>query len=400
MKRRIIIIGHYLEIGGAETSLIGLLNALDYEKVEVDLFLYRHSGELMDKIPTHVNLLPEIPQYSFIENSIKETFISGQILIGLTRLWAKLLFNIYKTKVKNSSIDPYYGYLERALRFVLPSLKKYGNYDLALNFIGMPCVVLEKINAEVKVTWIHTDYGRISVNKKLEGPRWLKFDKIVSISKDVTRTFIQVFPDTVSKIVEIENILSPQLIKHRAAEFNVGNEILLKKGCINILSIGRFCEAKRFEAIPKMLNIIKQNGINVHWYIIGYGDDSKIIEQCNVYNVNNMMTILGKKSNPYPYIKACDIYIQPSIYEGKSVTVREAQILCKPVAITNYATAKSQIIDGVDGVILPIDIEGCANGIVDFINNVQLRESIVEYLKTHDYGNELEVNKIYDLFMK
>ena len=96
-------------------------------------------------------------------------------------------------------------------------------------------------------------------------------------------------------------------------------------------------------------------------------------------------------------MKACDIYAQPSRYEGKSVTVREAQMLCKPIVITNYATAKSQIQDRVDGVIVPMDNEGCAKGIVDFIQNKQLQGEIVNYLSTHDYGNVDEVRKIEKL---
>ena len=107
--------------------------------------------------------------------------------------------------------------------------------------------------------------------------------------------------------------------------------------------------------------------------------------------------LLGKKINPYPYIKACDIYAQPSIYEGKSVTVREAQMLYKPVVITDYPTAKSQIITGVDGVIVGLDEIDTAKGIVEFIKNKKLREQIVEYLRTHDFGNEKEVDNIYML---
>ena len=107
--------------------------------------------------------------------------------------------------------------------------------------------------------------------------------------------------------------------------------------------------------------------------------------------------ILGKKTNPYPYIKACDIYVQPSRYEGKSVTVREAQILCKPVIVTNYTTAPSQIKDGIDGVIVPMDNTKCADGIVDFIKNKDLQSQIIDYLQTHHYGNEEEVEKVYQL---
>ena len=107
--------------------------------------------------------------------------------------------------------------------------------------------------------------------------------------------------------------------------------------------------------------------------------------------------ILGKKSNPYPYIKACDIYVQPSRYEGKSVTVREAQMLYKPVVVTNYPTASSQIQNGVDGVIVPLDNEGCAKGLAEFILDIEKQNHIIEYLKAHDYGNVEEVEKIYKL---
>ena len=107
--------------------------------------------------------------------------------------------------------------------------------------------------------------------------------------------------------------------------------------------------------------------------------------------------ILGKKTNHYPYIKACDIYVQPSRYEGKSVTVREAQMLCKPIVVTNYPTASSQIKDGVDGVIVPMDNEGCAKGLARVMLDEALQQRIEEYLQGHDYGNEAEVEKIYRL---
>ena len=113
--------------------------------------------------------------------------------------------------------------------------------------------------------------------------------------------------------------------------------------------------------------------------------------------MEDYVIILGKRTNPYPYIKACDIYAQPSRYEGKSVTVREAQILCKPVVVTDYPTAKSQIKHGFDGVIVPLDNEGCAKGIVDFIQNRLVQYQIVNYLQNHDYGNESEIQKLYDL---
>jgi glycosyltransferase involved in cell wall biosynthesis len=125
--------------------------------------------------------------------------------------------------------------------------------------------------------------------------------------------------------------------------------------------------------------------------------EEKIRQKIADAGMNDHVILLGKKENPYSYIKACDIYVQPSRYEGKSVTVREAQVLCKPVIVTDYPTAKSQIKDGIDGVIVPMDNEGCAQGIAMAIENQPLLDKLTEYLESHDYGNESEVNKIYAL---
>ena len=141
-------------------------------------------------------------------------------------------------------------------------------------------------------------------------------------------------------------------------------------------------------------------GVDVQWFIIGFGGatiEQTVRENAEREGVREKVIILGKKENPYPYIKACDIYVQPSRYEGKSITVREAQILCKPVIVTNYPTASSQIRDGVDGVIVSMEVDACAREMATFIRDKEKQMSIVEYLQTHDYGNESEIEKIYQL---
>jgi hypothetical protein len=72
-------------------------------------------------------------------------------------------------------------------------------------------------------------------------------------------------------------------------------------------------------------------------------------------------------------------------------------MLCKPVIVTNYPTSPSQIQQGVDGVIVPMDIPGCVAQMVETLKDDTLKCSIVEYLKTHDYGNMGEVEKVYAL---
>ena len=143
---------------------------------------------------------------------------------------------------------------------------------------------------------------------------------------------------------------------------------------------------------------IKEKNINFKWFIIGYGGDEQLIhDKIKESGMEDEVIILGKKANPYPYIKKCDIYIQPSRYEGKAVTVLEAQMLGKPVVITDFPSSDSQLEDGIDGVIVPLDDSGCADGIVEVIQDRELRIKLVENCQKRDYSSKDEVEKLYKL---
>lgn len=400
MKKRIFINIHYLEIGGAERALLGLLSSLNPDKVDIDLFVNQHTGEFMPLIPEWVNLLPEISEYTCIERPITTIVKEGHVGIALRRIWAKHKHKQYLntlTVEQRQHDASVFQYVADAVEGALPSLAHLGEYDLAISFLQPHNIVLNKVKAKKKICWIHTDYSTIHVNHDLELPVWNAFDYVVSISDDCTRAFVQTFPELKDKIVLIENILSPLFVRQQADLYEVKAEMPDGPGVVKILTIGRFSPPQKIEGIPHICAEMERLGVDFRWYVIGYGPDREIQEALDKYGMRHRMKLLGKKSNPYPYIKACDIYAQPSIYEGKSVTVREAQMLCKPVVITDYPTAKSQIAHGVDGVIVPLDEVQTAMGIVDFINNSELRNKIVSHLHTHDFGNEIEVEKIYSL---
>lgn len=386
---------HYLELGGAETALIGLLQAMDYRFYDVDLFLHSHQGDMMRFIPKEVNLLPEIKDYSMIERPMMEAIKAGCFRIVMARLKAKWQFRRYKRRKKITESVAIFQYIGDAVTPTLSSLEYLGEYDLAISFLNPHNIVRDKVRAKKKICWIHTDYTHIDVNVKQELLVWDSYDHVISISHDVTRTFLQVFPSLSNKTIEIENILSVELIRKRSEEFDASAE--LSGGDVNILSIGRFCEAKNYDNVPDICRRVREQEIDIHWFLIGYGDDSLIRQRIHEAGMEDYVIILGKRNNPYPYIRACDFYVQPSRYEGKSVTVREAQILCKPVVVTDYPTANSQINHGVDGIIVPMDNESCAKGIADFIINVKLQQQIESYLQVHDFGNESEINKLYEL---
>lgn len=397
MKKRIFISMHYLELGGAEMSLIGLLQALDYSKYTVDLFIHSHQGELMQFIPKEVNLLPENSAYACIECPIIEALIKGQTGVAYGRLKARKRAKKYRPKDSSKPQYAIYQYIAQAVEPHLPSLDKYGEYDLAISFLQPHNYVLSKLKAKKKACWIHTDYTKVEIDTEAELPVWSAYDYIVSISPDVTKSFLQVFPSLKDRIVVIENILSSDFVRKRAGEKDVSAEMPKKDGVVNVLSVGRFTDAKNYDNVPDICRRVREKELDVRWYIIGFGDDTLIRQKIHETGMEDYVIILGKRANPYPYIKVCDIYAQPSRYEGKSVTVREAQMLCKPVVVTNYPTSMCQILNGVDGIIVPMDNEGCALGISSFIKNINLQQQIIDYLRCHDYGNQDEVSKLDDL---
>ena len=419
--KRIFIHMHYMEMGGAERALLGLLNALDTTRVQVDLFLNQHTGDFMPLIPDKVNLLPEQRGYNAIERPLKTIIGEGQWSIAWARLKARWRHRKYSrtlTQEQRANDASIFQYVAEAVVPHLPAINNLPDvpYDLAISFITPHNIVLNQVKARKKIAWIHTDYSTVHVNAERELPIWGGYDRIVSISPDCTRAFLRTFPSLAPKIMEMENILSSTLIRQQAEAFDVSQEMPRngQKGVdsrqkssddqsaggstpINLLSVGRFCHAKNYDNVPHITRRIVERGVDVRWYLIGMGDDSLIRQRIAETGMQEHVIIMGPRANPYPYIKACDIYVQPSRYEGKSVTVREAQILGKPVIVTAYPTAASQIKHGEDGLIVPLDNEGCAQGIAQAIAQPEQLRQLIRNVGASDFGNESEVQKIYSL---
>lgn len=395
-KKNILICSHAMEIGGAERSLLDLLYTFNYSKYNVDLFLYRHSGEWLKDIPEQVNLLPESPKYSSLLIPIKSLIAKKQFGILFSRLVGKFFAFLYRKKHNFTRSAVEIEYSHKYTRFLLPKIEPGKEYDLAISFLTPHYFVRDKVRAKKKIAWIHTDYSTIEINVKSELKMWSSYDKIISISNDCTKSFLKKFPSLSDKILEVENILSSNLISKKCCES--APEEMSNNTDYKILSIGRFSDAKNFDNVPEICKKICTKGLNIIWYLIGYGGDEQLIKnKITEFGMENNVIILGKKENPYPYIKACDAYIQPSRYEGKCVAVREAQILEKPVIITNYATANSQLKDGYDGVIVPMDNEGCAEGIYKVLTDEKLMKQLSYNCSQNDYTNFSEIYKLYDL---
>lgn len=387
---------HYMALGGAESALLGLLLSHYPEKADIDLFLYDHRGELMHYIPDDVMLLPPIEAYSMIERPMRELIKKKYWGIALGRIIALFFANLER-KNNTDGLDDIcsFYYIAKFVAPFLPNINPEVEYDLAISFLQPHLFVLKKVKARKKMAWLHTDYSKVFVSQK-EELIWSQYANIVAISDEVGKSFTKKFPCLKTKIVSIENILSTKFIRNRSNE----EVITLPGNGLRLLTIGRYSYPKKLEEIPIITSQLLLTFPTLKWFIIGYGnpiEEKKLKDAIEREGVQQSVILLGKQSNPYPYIKACDIYVQPSRYEGKSITVREAQILCKPVVVTAYPTSASQINDRKDGVIVPLEINACVKAMTEFLKDTKLQNQIISYLSNHNFGNEKEIYKLYQL---
>lgn len=395
--RKILISSFDMEVGGVERSLISMLNNFDYENNEVDLMLYRHTGDFMNLLTDKVNLLEENKSYSTFRKGIGQTIKEGKVLLGASRLFAKLIGEISKKYNKNNAESVVQ--MQLMWKYALPFLPKLDKeYNVAISYLWPHYFVAEKVKAKTKIAWIHTDYSTIETDIKMDLKMWDKFNYIMAVSEECKNAFLKKYPSLHNKVKVMENITSPDFIR-KMSEEKVDDDIS-KDNSFKLLSVARLSHAKGIDNAVRALRILHDRGLtNIKWYVVGYGGDEAMIKELIEENkLKDSFILLGKKTNPYPYMKACDIYVQPSRYEGKAVTVGEAQILGKPIIITNYTTAKSQVKDNIDGYICELSIEGIANGIEKIYRGKELREKLENNCKNADYSNSCELKKLYKLF--
>lgn len=393
MKKKILVIGPSMEIGGVERSLLGLLNSINYEEYEVDLFLRSHRGELFNLINSRVNVLLENRDYSLSMLPLKQLMKGHHYKLLVLRIFSKLYGSVRSKIFGYDTVSAilYKKHIEKKMK---PFEKRY---DYALGFFWPHYMLDEKVSADLKIGWVHTDYGNkdekfdMSFYKSM----WKNLDYIACVSEQVKESFDLIYPEFCNKTIVVENTLSTDFIRRQVDEF-IPEEMNFDG--TKILSVGRFSTAKNFDNIPEVCSILSQKGYAFKWYLIGYGPDEELIKsKIKEFNMENYVVLLGKKENPYPYMKNCDIYAQPSRYEGKAVTVREAQILNKPVMITRFDTSASQVEEGVDGYICELSVDGIADGIEYLINNPDVRNKLIENTKKRDYSNYDQFEKLMEL---
>lgn len=391
MRKKILFVMPGLYGGGAEKSLINLLNLLDYSKYEVDLLLFKHEGLFLGQVPKEVNVLPTpiSLKYSFVpldKEALKNIeAIKAEIIRIIGTVICKLF---YKKREKQARWEYFYIYSIKRLK---------GQYDVALAYLQgeSSYYVIDKVIAQKKYIWIHNDYDKLEGSDSFNKKYFKKANGVISVSDRCVEILKRTFPDLKNKFYMLPNLTSATFIRKLATE-SFPKEYV--EGVPVLLSIGRLTRQKGFDFAIEAAAILKGKNILFKWFIIGTGELEKQLKaKINEKEVTDYIILLGARENPYPYIKNCDILVQTSRWEGKSVVLDEAKILCKPIVVTNYPTVYDQIDDGKEGMIVSMNTEDIADGIQKMLEKEELRNGFSKYLEVHEYGNQDEIQKYIDL---
>ena len=394
MKKKILFVIDSLHCAGAEKSLTTLLSLLDYSKYDVDLQLFGYGGALEELVPKEVNILKPMEYIKFSSLSTKNAVIKSLKNMNFKMLSSRLKFSLAIRKDNYSNAQKARVYWQKVSNVIEKNNKEY---DIAISYAqGVPTFyVAEKVCAKKKLAWVNVSYKLEDEDRIFQEQFYDKYNKIVAVSDSAKNIFLETFPKYTDKLEIIYDINDADFIKKMSDQGQSYNDNYTG---LRILTIGRLANQKGYDMALEACKILKEKGIEFKWYSLGIGPLKEEIEKyINENNLENNFKLLGVKSNPYPFIKDCDIYVQTSRFEGFGIAIAEARMLNKPVVTTRFDAVYNQMKDRKNGLVVDMNSQGIVNGILELINNKKLTNEIISYLKTEKKGNTEELEKFYKL---
>lgn len=370
MKKVLIVINGF-NIGGITVSLYSLLSSIATTKVQIDIFARLHSGDYLGKLP-NCNILKENVWLS--HSVLHRGFFFRALSCGLL---------VARKGFEKIGID-LYGLYNRLGGKLIDSDK----YDAVIGFDESLSHYISKLPARKRINWIHCDYRRY-VQGKNESKNFDCIDVIVCVAESMRKVFCDYYPQYRIKVVTIHNIIAIDDIRKKAQEPIDDNRFSTDE--FTMISCGRLDPVKQFSKIPAIASKMRLLTANkFKWFIIGDGGDKDAIEKAIIENnMQDSVIMLGKKTNPYPYMKKANVYVCTSYSEAHPLVVNEARALCVPVVCNTFESAFESVLDGRDGVIVPIEF--MHEKLVDMIiHPLAIKKCFIE--------NEENLNKIYSLF--
>lgn len=355
-----------LGCGGAERSLVSLLPKLDHNRVQIHLMIVGRGGVFEQYLPDGITIT-SFPEHA---GEIEVFFKASQGFFSLkTRLFNLLSIRRHRAEIYWSVMSASY-----------PALMTC--YDVAVAYHqGFPTYyVAEKVKAAKKIAWINTDMCKAGYRQNYNRSYYDRYERIVAVS-DILRERLcsqgYVVADKVSTIYDINDAY---LIRKMAKEdtFIAPSD----SSVLRLATVGRMVPIKNYTLAVETAKKLKQRGIRFLWTMVGDGPDrSKVEKLIRRYALEQEISLVGLRPNPYPYIAQCDIYVNTSLFEGFGLTLTEARILHKPIVTTNFSVVNDQISDGVNGLIVEPKAEALAEAIIRLFNDRQLYADIVSNIQ-------------------
>ena len=400
-KIKMLVVGIIMNCAGTEKSFLSWLSCLDFDRFDVTLLLAKREGLLLDQIPpqVHVQIMEKYGDMFLLSGrnaakTLADCFVRENPL-ALFEIFPWFMRTFFTRGAKRSSeaTKMWLHFMEK-----MPAVKE--PYDVAVAYWGDRTMfyMCDKVNAKKKLAWLHFDYANPPRDDEIYRSYFEKCDKVVTVSKLVDESLKSKLPEIADRCVMMENITNPKQIWDLGL---VGDTFPDKHFTgKRILTIGRIGEQKGLDMVVPVLKRLREENFDVRWYVLGDGDEEYRKYLAGLLRDNgvaDMMIFLGTTTNPYSYLRDCDIYAQPSRHEGKPISVEEAKIMYKPILATHYLSAPEQLEGGELGVICDISPEGIYNGIKRLLTDEALCDTLSVKLSKRKFGNASEMEKFYGM---
>lgn len=339
MKKKVLFMLNDMNVGGTEKAFLNLVDTMSPEEYEVTLLLLRRWGGFMDAVPSWVKV-ETIEGYDRLEREMKappfavakEHVQNGKIVRGMGVALLHLWFKLTGNRV------PYF-------RYILRGTQKKRSCDVAIAFAGpqdfISNYVQDWIAAPVKVQWIHFDVSKIYFAEKTARKLYPKFQHVFVVSEEARQSLLRVLPEIEPITRTVPNVISAKLCHQQAEQ---GESYTDGYGGTRIVTLGRLSGEKGQDIIPEVAAELAERGVDFRWYLVGDGKLRTTIEEKSAaLGVADRVVLLGTRTNPYPYLKDADLYVQTSVHEGFCITLGEAKAFDLPIVSTNCAGAHEQL---------------------------------------------------------
>ena len=390
-KKKILIVTASLGLGGSEKALTEMVNLFDFDKYDVDVLslLKNIDVSMIHKRANVINGYIKFDVNESLKKSILPLLCKGDFRLVYNRIRFSISCKNNKSNTHTSKF--YWKYFKN----MIPTYEE--EYDIVIGY-GQGIATYfahDKVNAKKKILWLNTDLEKAHYDINFVKKFYLNADYIFADSLNGKNNVCRLFPEMSDRVFVFKNILNENEIKLKGDE--AIQEHLTNKNMI--LSIGRLVEAKAFHLAVSAAKMLKDRGLDFVWYIVGEGSDRESLElQIKELRLEKNIVLLGKRINPYPYLKCCDYYVQTSIYEGSCITLDEAMIFKKPIVTTDFPAAKEKIFHKKNGYIVTMEPEAIAEGIETMIKDNQLRNKCINYLTENKQNYSEQMQMLYDVF--